>query len=102
MNENLDIDADEHNYIFVGKVGLFCPILPGHGGGQLMVERTDSKTGEKKYAAVTGTKGYRWLESEMVRENNLEEFIDRSYYIHLVDEAVKEISKYGDFESFID
>lgn len=99
MNEK---NEEEHNYVFVGKVGLFCPILPGYDGGLLMAERTDPKTGEKKYSAVTGTKGYRWLESEMVREKELQDYIDKSYYIHLVDEAVETISKYGDFESFID
>ena len=100
MNESLS--ENEHNYVFVGKVGLFCPILSGFGGGLLMAERTDPKTGEKKYSAATGTKGYRWLEAEMVQEKNLEDAIDKSYYIHLVDEAVKEISKYGDFETFVD
>lgn len=52
-----------HNYIFVGKVGLFCPIKPGCGGGTLVCKRDD------KYSAVTGTKGYRWLESEIVKQN---------------------------------
>ena len=100
MNENLG--ENEHSYVFVGKVGLFCPMLPGANAGLLMVEREDPKTGEKKYAAVTGTKGYRWLESEMVQEKKLQDFIDKSYYANLVNEAVKEISKYGDFEAFVD
>ena len=38
----------------------------------------------------------------MVQEKELQDHIDKSYYIHLVDEAVETISKYGDFESFID
>ena len=60
--------AKGHNYIFIGKVGQFCPIKPGFGGGLLMRETENKKTGEKGYAAATGSKGYRWLESEMVRE----------------------------------
>ena len=32
---------------------------------------------------------------------NKEDDIDRSYYNSLVDDAVEEISKYGDFEMFI-
>ena len=28
-----------HNYRFIGKVGRFCPIKPGCGGGLLMRER---------------------------------------------------------------
>ena len=39
MNENLP-DGD-HDYHFVGRVGLFCPIKPGCGGGELVREGTD-------------------------------------------------------------
>jgi hypothetical protein len=53
-----------------------------------------------KYYSATGSKGYRWLESEMVRGSN-EEYIDRGYYNSLVDEAVDTIKQYGDFEMFI-
>jgi hypothetical protein len=38
----------------------------------------------------------------MVQEKKLQDFIDKSYYANLVNEAVKEISKYGDFEAFVD
>ena len=54
-----------------------------------------------KYSSVTGSKGYRWLESETVKELDKEDAIDRSYYDRLVDEAVEAISKYGDFEWFV-
>ena len=93
--------AKGHNYIFIGKVGQFCPIKPGCGGGLLMRETENKKTGEKGYAAATGSKGYRWLESEMVRELGKEESIDLSYYDNMVTEAVKTISQYGDFEWFV-
>ena len=83
-----------HDYHFVGKVGAFCPIQPGHGGAILVREQ------DNKYYSVTGTKGYRWLESEMVKGKD-EKFIDRSYYNKLVDEAVETISQYGDFEMFV-
>ena len=85
-----------HNYIFIGKVGQFCPIKPGCGGGLLMRE-----TENKGYAAAASSKGYRWLESEMVRELGKEESIDLSYYDNMVTEAVKTISQYGDFEWFV-
>ncbi len=84
-----------HNYRFIGKVGRFSPVKPGSGGGVLLREQNG------KYYAVTGSSGYRWLESEMVRELNKEGDIDRSYYDKLVDEAVKTISSYGDFEWFV-
>lgn len=98
MNENLP--DGEHNYHFVGKVGNFCPIKPGCGGGELVRQNTD-KEGNVKYDSVTGAKGYRWLESEMVKEFGKEGDIDLSYYNKLVDDAVETISKYGDFERFV-
>lgn len=86
--------SEGHDYKFIGKVGNFCPILPGHGGGLLVREK------DGKYYSATGAKGYRWLESEIVRGTN-EEYIDRSYYNKLVDEAVATIEQYGDFEMFV-
>lgn len=93
--------AKGHNYHFIGKVGQFCPIKPGCGGGILLRETENKKTGEKGHAAATGSKGFRWLESEMVRELGKENDIDRTYYNNLVDEAVKSLSSYGDFERFV-
>lgn len=98
MNENLP-DGD-HDYHFVGRVGLFCPIKPGCGGGELVREGTD-KDGNIKYSSATGAKDYRWLESETVQILNKEKDIDRSYYDNLVDDAVDTISRYGDFERFV-
>ena len=94
------IIADGHHYIFVGKIGRFCPIKPGCGGGELLREGKD-KEGNIKYSSATGAKGYRWLESEMVKELGKEKDIDRSYYDKLVDEAIETISQYGDFEWFV-
>lgn len=86
---------DGHNYIFVGRVGQFCPIKPGCHGGILY------RKNEGNYYAAPGTKGYRWLESESVRTLGLESDIDTSYYNKLVDDAVDAISFYGDFEWFV-
>lgn len=99
-NLNSEIEKG-HSYHFVGKVGQFCPIKPGCGGGVLLRETENKKTKEKGYAAATGSKGYRWLESEMVRELGKQDDIDRGYYNGLVDEAVKSLSSYGDFERFV-
>ena len=84
-----------HNYIFVGKVGSFCPVKPGSGGGVLYREK------DGKYYAVTGTKGYRWLEAEMAKTLGKESCIDISYYEKMVDEARKSIMKYGDIDWFV-
>lgn len=104
MNENLP--EGEHDYRFVGRVGQFCPIKAGCGGGILVREK------DGKYNAVTGTKKehynkeageepvYRWLESEVVDHYDKWGDVDFSYYTQLVDAAVSDISKYGDFEWF--
>lgn len=87
--------AEGHDYHFVGKVGEFCPVKTGKGGGVLVREQ------EGKYYAATGTTGYRWLESDVMFNGGNDEFIDRSFYDKLVDDAVESISKYGDFEWFV-
>ena len=96
-----DLIAQGHNYVFIGKVGQFCPMMDGFGGGVLLRQTDNKKTGEKGYAAVTGTKGYRWMESEMVRQLDKQDGIDRSYYDAMVDAAIQDISGYGDFEWFV-
>ncbi len=93
MNENLP--EGDHDYQFIGRVGLFCPIKAGKGGGILYRFKDD------KYNSVGGTKGYRWLEAETVKNLNMEDAIDKSYYTAFVDEAIKDIAKYGDFEWFV-
>ena len=87
--------AEGHDYHFVGKVGQFCPIKPGKGGGILVREQNG------KYYAAAGTTGFRWLESELVRSSGTDENIDKTYYTKLVDDAVETISEYGDFEWFV-
>ena len=87
--------AKGHNYIFVGRVGQFTPIEPGFGGGELMCLRND------KYYSVSGAKGYRWLESETCRNSSGKNKVDSAYYENLVKDAVDTISKYGDFEDFV-
>ena len=101
LDRNEGLPADEHNYVFIGKISSFCPIKPGCNGGELLRQSTD-KDGNIKYSSATGAKGYRWLEAEMVKELGKENDIDRSYYDKLVDAAVESISEFGDFEWFVD
>nr|DAO45756.1 MAG TPA: DNA polymerase [Caudoviricetes sp.] len=100
----LDFDENlpdgEHSYRFVGKVGQFTPIKEGCSGARLLAKREDKKTGETKFVGVTGTIGYRWMESEIVRMTNKQELADENYYISLVNDAKDAVSKYGDFEWF--
>jgi hypothetical protein len=95
LDMNEDLPDGEHDYHFVGKIGLFTPIKPECGGGLLL-----RQNGEK-YDSVTGTKGYRWMESEDVVKLGKSDEVDMSYYTSLVDDAVNDISKYGDFEWFV-
>ena len=100
LDKNEGLAEGEHNYIFVGRVGQFCPIVKGAGGALLLRESGVDDAGNRKYASVTGAKDYRWLESEMVYQLHMEESIDKEYFNREVDDAVKEIAKYGDFEWF--
>lgn len=100
FNEKFENRENNHDYKFVGKVGSFCPMISGSGGGELMREGKD-KDGNIKYSNATGAKGYRWMESELVRTLGKENDIDKSYYYKLVDDAKDSISQYGDFEWFV-
>lgn len=93
FNENLE--EGEHKYVFIGKVGRFTPVKQGCGGGILYREK------DGKYYAATGSKGYRWFESEVLEgKKDWRDIVDDSYYLKQVDEAVIDISKFGDFEWF--
>lgn len=119
-NRLQELITEGHDYRFVGKVGEFCPVKPGKGGGILVREQNG------KYYAATGTTGFRWLESESLLRKSKETveiidhetgkkkkvagseliygndgIIDRSYYDKLVNDAADAISKYGDLEWFV-
>lgn len=99
LDFNEELPEGEHNYRFVGKVGSFCPVRSGCNGGELLRENKD-KNGNVKYDAVAGSKGYRWLESEMVHQLDKTDEIDISYYERLAEEAKVSISEFGDFNTF--
>lgn len=91
-----DIINSAHDYHFVGRVGRFCPIKPGCGGGELLVYRRE------KYDSVSGSKGYRWLEAEIVKELGKEDDIDPTYYDEQIYKAIEAINQYGDYDRFVD
>ena len=96
LDFNESLPEGEHNYHFIGKVGSFVPIMPGNNGGLLLRKRDD------KYTSVVGTKGYRWKESQIVRDLQQEDEIDLLYYNTLIQEAIKTIQKFGPIEEFIE
>ena len=79
----------------VGRTGSFVPVLD-NGGSLWRV-----KDG-KKYA-VTGTKGYKWIEREIAYSRKLSNSlnIDMQYFGSLVQEAMETINKFYDFEDFV-
>ena len=83
---------------FVGRIGRFIPVSETSGGAILWRVQDD-----KRYA-VTGTKGYLWLESEMYKLlkdiHDIE--IDMNYYENLANKAIAAINKHGSYESFIE
>jgi hypothetical protein len=79
---------------FIGRTGRFVPVKPGNGGA-ILYRAKDDKT-----YAVTGTKGYLWLEENMARELG-EDVIDMTYFERLAAEAERAIDFYGPFTEFV-
>lgn len=82
---------------FVGRTGRFVPVLPGNGGGILW------RIKDGRQFAVTGTKGFLWMESDIARGLQLEGKIeiDQSYFDQLIDSAMRSIEKFGSYETLI-
>jgi hypothetical protein len=76
----------------VGRTGSFVPVIDG--GGILW------RVKDGKRYAVTGTKGYRWIEREVAATRPKLE-VDTSYFEKLKDEAFEAIDFYGSFERFV-
>jgi hypothetical protein len=104
---------------FVGKTGLFLPVIKTAGGGKLVRVKDD-----KSYA-VTGTKDYYWLEADMPEVARLANYIqsdpklykdltdeinengdvlgvvDMSYYEEQIINAMDTIEKFGSYAEFV-
>jgi energy-coupling factor transporter ATP-binding protein EcfA2 len=89
-SEKLPLDCSRMRHL--GRTGRFVPVL--EGGGTLY------RVKDEKYYAVTGTKGFSWIDAEIARSMpDLK--IDMSYFEKLKDEAVKTINAFGSFEEFV-
>lgn len=97
LDFNEGLPEGEHNYIHVGRVGSFVPVIDGVGGGILLRKKNDGS-----YNAVVGTKGYRWKESEIVKSLGNEDEIALAYFYRLMDEAIMSIKTHGPIEDFIE
>jgi len=99
LDFNETLPQGEHNYVHVGRVGSFVPVIDGVGGGLLMRKNGDN------YTSVVGTKGYRWKESDIVKNLGKEDEIALSYFYRLMDEAISSIKAHSrdeDFEEFME
>lgn len=79
--------------MFVGKCGMFVPVL---NNGYELLRKDGDKTG-----ALSGTKGYRWMDWSVYKTLPVKPDINWSYYERLYNNAVDEVSKYGDINKFI-
>lgn len=86
-----DTTNDMH---FVGRTGLFVPVKEGYGGGVLYRWAND------KAYALSGTKGYLWLEAEVAKDLPMEA-IDMTYFERLAQEAENTIDYYGPYAEFV-
>lgn len=96
LDFNEDLEEDQHAYQYIGKTGAFVPFKPGCGGGLLMTKRND------KFVATTGTKGYRWMDVEVVENLNRQSDIDIQYYDAEISKVKETISEFGDVDQFLD
>ena len=97
LDFNEGLPEGEHRYDFVGKVSAFTPVKPGVGGGELVRTMSDGR-----YASVTGAKGWRWMESSLLRERHKEDWVDKRYFNKLDIEAIEAINLYGSYDDFVD
>lgn len=88
--------ADISKMHFVGRIGRFIPVSEGSGIGGTLYRVHDNKL-----YAVSGSKGYRWIEATLSDAETIKNHVDVSYFENLADDAIKAIRKYGDFEEFI-
>jgi phage/plasmid-associated DNA primase len=81
--------------VHVGRTGAFVPVTD-HGATLLRVK-------EDKQYAVTGTKGYLWVEREMAHERKEKGTlnVDMTYFDKLKDDALAQIEKYGPYSQFV-
>lgn len=94
---------DSINYKFIGKIGNFVPVKKEYGG--VLYRGKEQEDGTIKYSSVTGTKGYHFEEVPRLDlqeiKDDLYPKIDKSYHKKLVEDAIEDISKYGDFDTFV-
>lgn len=92
--------ADDGSTRYIGRNGQFTPVKKGTAGaGKLVKPKPDGAEG---WDAVAETKGYIWVESEVLRKmKDPMQYVDQSYYTDLCDRGVASIEKFSDFDQFV-
>jgi hypothetical protein len=112
-------EVTENGDIHIGRSGLFIPVNPMQSdivGGQLL------RIKDGREYAVTGTKGYKWVEEDTVRQRygdaidrltferfdqsevgtgGIRDIVDEMYYNQLAENAAQSIMEFGDFDEFV-
>ena len=83
-------DTNVKDMHFIGRIGRFVPVHKGNNGGVLWRVKND------KAYAVTGTKGFEWVEAH-IAEGMPPGAIDDSYFDGLAEKAQDAIEFYGPF-----
>lgn len=78
---------------FVGRTGRFVPVV--QDGATLY------RVKDNKFFAVTGTKGYQWIEASTAKNFNIYQDVDMRYFESLAQDAIDAINKFGSFEEFV-
>ncbi len=78
---------------FIGRTGRFTPVVKN---GSTLHRVKDGKA-----YAVTGTKGYLWVESEVAKNTHYPDDVDYAYFHNLTEEAIKTIDFFGPFNEFV-
>ena len=110
----LVLDYDGKRY-HIGRTGLFVPVAEELGGNLIRIK-------DGKEFAVQGTKGYRWVEAEMLRTlkpevmarmaferiedavegtGSIADIVNLEYFERLVEKAVVTVEKFGNFQELI-
>ena len=89
LDFNLERDTkefiDDEDVRFLGRTGLFVPVLEGKGGAHLY------RLVDEKASAVPDTKGYLWKEAALAKRDE----VDMSFFDAKIDAAIKQIEKQG-------
>ena len=76
---------------FIGRTGLFVPVIEGVGGGTLY------RVFDGKSYSIAGTKGFLWKEADVAKRDE----VDMAYFDKLVDKAIKTIENFGSYEDLV-